>query len=106
MEIIGIAAYGTQSLMVTLFGCLSQYLLAVLLPPPRRICNRRCVCLSVSNFAENFRMDLHEIFREGWHWANEQTIKFWWQSGSRIQIMTLVRRALAEVCIVPVLLVS
>jgi len=27
--------------------------------------------------------DLHEIFREGWQWANEQTIKFWWRSGSR-----------------------
>ena len=33
--------------------------------------------------------------------------KFWWQSGSRIriQIATLVRRGLAEVCTVPVLLV-
>ena len=38
------------------------------------------VCLSVSN--------LHEIFREGWQWAR------------------LVRRVLAEVCTVPVLLVS
>jgi len=27
-------------------------------------------------------MDLHEIFREGWQWANEQMIKVWWQSGS------------------------
>jgi len=25
-------------------------------------------------------MDLHEIFREGWQWAIEQVIKFWWQS--------------------------
>jgi len=27
-------------------------------------------------------MDLHEIFREGWQWAIEQMITFWWQSGS------------------------
>jgi len=26
-------------------------------------------------------MDLHEIFREGWQWANEQMIKFRWRSG-------------------------
>jgi len=32
------------------------------------------VCLSVSNFAEkNFRTDLHEIFREGWQLADEQS---------------------------------
>ena len=31
------------------------------------------VCLSISNFAHKLP-DLHEIFREGWHWhwANEQ----------------------------------
>ena len=23
-----------------------------------------------------FSSDLHEIFRDGWQWANEQTIKF------------------------------
>jgi len=35
-------------------------------------------------------------------------IKFWWRSGSgiRIRIATLVRRALADVCTVPVLLVN
>ena len=27
-------------------------------------------------------MDLHEIFREGWQWANEEVIKFWWQYAS------------------------
>jgi len=66
------------------------------------------VCLSVSNFAQkNFRTDLHEIFREGWQWANEQMIKFWWRSGSRIwiRIAKLIRRALAEVCDVPEVLV-
>jgi len=50
---------------------------------PRRICNH--VCLSVSlleTLHKNFRMDLHEIFREGWQWAIEQMITFWWQSGS------------------------
>jgi len=40
------------------------------------------VCLSVSNFALKLRRDLHEIFREGWQWANEQRIKFWRRSGS------------------------
>jgi len=68
------------------------------------------VCLSICLLAtvhKNFRADLHEIFREGWQWVNKQTIKFWWRSGSRIQIciMTLVRHALAEVCTVPVLLI-
>jgi len=53
-------------------------------------------------------MDLHEIFREGWQWASEQMIKFWWQSRSQIwiRIVTLVRRAFAEVCTVPVLLIN
>ena len=42
---------------------------------------------------------------------NKIMIKFWWRSGSgiririRIRIATLVRRALAEVCTDPVLLV-
>jgi len=106
------------------------------LPPSRKLCFRRClsVCLSVSNFAQkNFRTDLHELFREGWEWANEQVIKFWWRSGSPSgyrdcfpdsslsgdtemdnghsfilirQMAALVRRALAEVCTVPVLLVN
>jgi len=51
---------------------------------------------------------LHEIFREGWQWANEQMIKFWWRSRSRIPIciVTLVRCTLAEVCTVPVLLIT
>ena len=69
------------------------------------------VCLSVCLLAtlrKNFRTDLHEIFREGWQWASEQMNKFWWRPGSRIRIRfririaTLVRRALAEVCTVPV----
>jgi len=39
--------------------------------------------------------------------GNEQMnkIKFWWRFGSRIRIATLVRRALAEICTVSVLLV-
>jgi len=76
------------------------------------------VCLSVfllATLRKDFRTDLHEIFREGWQWASEQTSKFWWRSVSemvaiririRIHIGTLVRRALAEVCSIPVLLVS
>jgi len=34
------------------------------------------VCLSVSNFAHKLPNGLHEIFREGWQWANEQTLNF------------------------------
>ena len=37
------------------------------------------VCL-LATLRENFRTDLHEIFREGWQWANEQTVKFWWRT--------------------------
>jgi len=39
---------------------------------------------------------------KGWQWADEQVIKFWWRSGSRIRIRiaTMARRALAEVCTV------
>ena len=78
------------------------------------------VCLFVSLFVrllatlrKNFRTDLHEIFREGFQWTSEQTIKFWWRSGSgiririqiriRIRIATQVRCGLAEVYTVPVL---
>ena len=52
-------------------------------PPPRRICNRRClfVCL-LATLHKNFPTDLHDILREGWQWANEQMIRFWWRSGS------------------------
>jgi len=50
------------------------------------------------------------MFREGWQWASEQTIKFRWRSRTdspdgATDIATLVRRALAEVCTVPVFLV-
>ena len=37
------------------------------------------ICLSVCLLAtlrKNFRTDLHDIFREGWKWANEQMINF------------------------------
>jgi len=40
------------------------------------------VCLFVSNFAQKLLNGLHEIFREGWQFANEQMIRFWWRSGS------------------------
>ena len=70
------------------------------------------VCLFVNNFAQkNVGTDLHEIFKEGWQWASEQMMKFWWRSVSGIRIWiwiriaALVRRALTEVCTVPVLLV-
>jgi len=30
----------------------------------------------LATLRKNVRTDLHEIFREGWQWANEQMIKF------------------------------
>jgi len=89
------------------------------------------VCL-LATLRKNVQTDLHEIFREGWQLAIEQIIEFWWRSGSPSgyrdcfpyssvlgdrkvinghsfilirQMAALVRRALAEVCTVPVLLV-
>jgi len=41
------------------------------------------VCLCVSNFSQKLQ---NEIFREGWQWATERMIKFWWRSGSGIRI--------------------
>ena len=38
------------------------------------------LCLSVCLLAtlrKHFQTDLHEIFVEGWQWANEQMIKCW-----------------------------
>jgi len=38
------------------------------------------VCLYVSLLAtlrKKVQTDLHEIFRKGWQWANEQMMKFW-----------------------------
>jgi len=76
------------------------------LPLARRICFRCCWFVHLlATLRNNFQAYLLEIFREGWQWADEQMIKFWWQSGSRIHVATLVRHALAEVCTVPVLLV-
>jgi len=47
----------------------------LLLPPPRRICNRCClsVCL-LATLRKNLQIDLREIFREGWQWPSEQMI--------------------------------
>jgi len=64
----------------------------------------------LATLRKNFRTDLHEVFRKSWQRANEQTVKFWWRSRTDspdggTDIATLVRRALAEVCTVPVLLV-
>ena len=66
-----------------------------------------CLCL-LATLRKKVQTDLHEIFREGRQWANEQMIEFWWRSRSRIRshIATLVRRALAEVYTVPVCLVD
>ena len=41
------------------------------------------VCSSVTaTLRKRIRTDLHEIFREGWHWDTEQVIKFRWRSRS------------------------
>jgi len=37
------------------------------------------VCL-LATLRKNFCRDLHEVFRESWHWASEQMIKFCWRS--------------------------
>jgi len=112
---------------------------ALLLPPPRRICNRRCrsVYLSVSNFAQKTceRICMKCSEKVGNKPCSEQTVKFWWRSEFTVwiqgmvsgfvaigryktsltdinlllilicQMAALVRRTLAEVCTVPVLLV-
>ena len=61
-----------------------QLIVIALLPPPRRLCFLRClsVCLSAI-LCRNFERICVEIFREGWHRASEQQIKFWWLSRSR-----------------------
>jgi len=33
-----------------------------------------CVFVFVSSFAQKLLIDLHEIFRKGWQWVNEQVI--------------------------------
>jgi len=38
------------------------------------------VCL-LATLRKNFQKELHEILSEGWQWADEQMIKFWWRSG-------------------------
>ena len=78
------------------------YCNCILLPPTRRLCFRRCLSVSLlATLRKNVRTDLHEIFRNGWQRSNEQMVKFWWRSGSRIRIririVTLVIRVLAEV---------
>jgi len=52
------------------------------------------VCLSVCLLAtlrKNFQTDLHEILREGWQWASEQIVKFWWQSEYRLDTGIIFR---------------
>ena len=69
---------------------------------------KKLLTQSPATLRKNFETDLHEIFREGKQWPIEQMVKFWWWSGSWIWILivTLLRRTLAEVCIVAVLLVN
>ena len=82
------------------------------LPPPRRICNRRClfVCLPVSSFAQKLPNGFAWNFQGRLAIGQRTNPKFWWRSGwrirIRIRIATLVRRALAEICIVVLLVLS
>jgi len=48
------------------------------------------VCL-LATFRKIFQTDLHEIFKDGWQWAGKQRIKFWWQSGHRLDTGILFR---------------
>jgi len=107
----GLHCYGS----ITRTGSVSEYILVLTvwlvimsyyIHQGRYVRNRRClfVCL-LATLRKSFWTDLYEIFREGWQWASEQMVRFWWRSGSRTRIATLVRRALAEVCTVPVFLV-
>jgi len=94
------------------------------LPPPRRLCFRRCFFLSVCLLATlrktSKRICMKFSWRVGSDWPmNERLhlggdpypgaripirirIRIW----IRIHIVTVIRRALAEVCTVPVLLVA
>ena len=81
-----------------------------LLPKPRTMCFRRCLsaCLFVGNFVQKILNGFVWDFLGRSAVGQQTNIKFWWRSrsGIRIRIMTLVRRSLAEVCTLPVLLVT
>jgi len=81
--------------------CLPYYIQKFL----HKLANKQSLCL-LASLCKNFWMDLRKIIREGWQWASEQVIKFWWRSGSGICIAALVRRSLVDVCTVTVLLVT
>jgi len=42
-------------------------------------------------------MDLHEVFREGWLWANEQMSKFRWQSTNRLLPVSILPLPTVEI---------
>jgi len=72
----GVIAGGSDQWLASLVMKTTAKMLS--LPPPRRLCFRRClyVCL-LATLRKNFRTDLHEILREVWQLASEQTVKFW-----------------------------
>jgi len=39
-------------------------------------------CTRLAANAGPKKVDLHEIFKEGWQWTTEHVVKFWWQFGS------------------------
>ena len=68
--------------------CVSYTCITRLLPPPRRLCCRRClfVCLPVACLLATLRKKLRNGF--AWNFQGRlamgqwQIIKFWWRSGS------------------------
>jgi len=100
-RLLGAGDFAVSWLLLRCFPCVDEriwgWLLFCamqmsLLPPPRRICNRRCLSISVlATLRKNLQTDLHEIFREGWQWANEQMIKFWCDPDHRLDTGFVLR---------------
>ena len=71
--------------LVIIYICLIAWVSFKLIAPAKEVMfSSLFVCLSVclsATLRKKIWTDLHEIIREGWQWANEQTIRFWWRSG-------------------------
>ena len=58
------------------------------------------VCF-LATLRRNSQTDLHEIFREGWQWITEQRLNFGGDPDPYPNRHQSLRRALEEVCTVP-----
>jgi len=77
--------FATTSLFLVAPGAYSRFLFLVLYLHQERLCFRRCLSVFfwlLATLRRNFRIDLHEIFRESLQLPDEQMVKFWWRSGS------------------------